>query len=153
MMMSIQRAASRSSVAALTTTTAFILYSNTRGQTDQVTKAEEKRGWKNCWGVLGFQGKIDPQATVGGQVLARQLYHPKLPYPLWDYNWDGKMTRKSTLEAQLNVDNGQVIGTTRHVILIRHGQYDETFKVRFVCNKMTSGWFKLCVARKMSDTE
>jgi serine/threonine-protein phosphatase PGAM5 len=60
------------------------------------------------------------------QCLKRQLFQPKLPYPAWDYNWDGRMTEESTLEASRQ----QVLvgGKTRHVILVRHGQYDETSK-------------------------
>jgi hypothetical protein len=62
---------------------------------------------------------------VEGQVLRRQLFQPKLPYPLWDYNWDGKVTDDTDLPGQLE-GRGDVYGTVRHIILIRHGQYDET---------------------------
>lgn len=40
----------------------------------------------------------------------------KRPYPAWDNNWDGKEEQK--------IKNG----VTKHYILIRHGQYDETFE-------------------------
>jgi len=63
-----------------------------------------------------------------GQCLKRQVYNPQVPYPAWDYNWDGRMTADTTLEALSNKEHQKKInkGTTRHVIFIRHGQYDET---------------------------
>lgn len=45
-----------------------------------------------------------------------QMHKPKRPYPAWDNNWDGKEEQK--------IKNG----VTKHYILIRHGQYDETFE-------------------------
>lgn len=45
-----------------------------------------------------------------------QMHQPKVPYPAWDNDWDGKESQKV---------KG---GVTKHYILIRHGQYDETFK-------------------------
>lgn len=44
------------------------------------------------------------------------MYQPTVPYPAWDNNWDGK-------EQDTKKD-----GVTKHYILIRHGQYDETHK-------------------------
>lgn len=73
-------------------------------------------------------GKCKDDELWRGQVLKRQLYFPKIPYPLWDYNWDGRMTPETTLEAQ-SQDDDEPIGTTRHIILVRHGQYEERFKV------------------------
>ena len=61
-----------------------------------------------------------------GQVLKRQMHRPAVPYPLWDYNWDGNMTDRTTLAAQSASTAEPVVGTTRHVLLIRHGQYNET---------------------------
>ena len=57
----------------------------------------------------------------------RQLWQPKFEYPLWDPDWDG-MEPISTgnkeedrrRKRQLRKD-----GVTRHIILIRHGQYNE----------------------------
>lgn len=40
----------------------------------------------------------------------------QLEYPAWDDNWDGHESSSNPLEN----------GITRHIILIRHGQYDET---------------------------
>jgi serine/threonine-protein phosphatase PGAM5 len=54
-----------------------------------------------------------------GQCLERQLYRPKVPYPAWDFSWDDGRD-----------DDGVVKGgaRTRHVLLIRHGQYDMSSK-------------------------
>jgi serine/threonine-protein phosphatase PGAM5 len=54
------------------------------------------------------------------------MYKPKVPYPAWDYNWDGNETPETSLEAAKQGLNINVKGKTRHVILVRHGQYDES---------------------------
>lgn len=60
----------------------------------------------------------------------RQLYVPKKEYPLWDANWDNR--QPVPLENKDEERRKQRLirksGTTRHIILIRHGQYDETHK-------------------------
>jgi len=61
----------------------------------------------------------------------RQLWKPRLEYPLWDYEWDGRQP-SPLVDSNSNVTESQrerrirKEGVTRHVILIRHGQYDET---------------------------
>jgi serine/threonine-protein phosphatase PGAM5 len=46
-------------------------------------------------------------------------FQPKVSYPQWDYNWDG---RDASYKASNNYNkNG---GVTRHIILVRHGQYE-----------------------------
>lgn len=78
--------------------------------------------------VAGMQA--DAQGDFHGMFPKRQLWEPKVPYPLWDSNWDGKrpmptgdeiVDRERERELRRN-------GVTRHIILIRHGQYDETHK-------------------------
>eukprot|EP00980_Cylindrotheca_fusiformis_P002242 scaffold517_cov119-Cylindrotheca_fusiformis.AAC.25 len=62
-----------------------------------------------------------------GQCLKRQLHQPKVPYPAWDYNWDGKAIPGTTdLEGHKSGKARKVKGKTRHILLVRHGQYDET---------------------------
>ena len=66
-----------------------------------------------------------------GQCLARQLHRPKLPYPAWDYDWDHRGTEETTQEAlsgQSQFAKSKSLGKTRHLLLIRHGQYDERYK-------------------------
>ncbi|KAL3945801.1 MAG: hypothetical protein SGBAC_000073 [Bacillariaceae sp.] len=80
---------------------------------------------------------IDPQSKLErnkdttlfqNQCLERQMHKPKLPYPAWDYNWDGKVIDGTTdLEGHRSGKARKQMGKTRHVILVRHGQYDETF--------------------------
>lgn len=78
-------------------------------------------------------------ALFEGQCLKRQMFKPAVPYPAWDYNWDGKVTTDTKLEAFRDggaVKGGQSDltkqsdqqnrGKTRHIILVRHGQYDES---------------------------
>jgi len=62
------------------------------------------------------------------QCLKRQMYIPKYPYPAWDYNWDGRETPEISLEGhkqglQKNVMDKKNKNKTRHIILVRHGQY------------------------------
>jgi serine/threonine-protein phosphatase PGAM5 len=64
-----------------------------------------------------------------GLFPKRQLWQPKVEYPLWDENWDGRKP-PSTGDNAADRERMRRIrktGLTRHVILIRHGQYDETF--------------------------
>jgi hypothetical protein len=64
-----------------------------------------------------------------------QLFRPVVPYPGWDKNWDGHGDTQeggSTKKAQA-VDTAAAPGgspppVTRHIILVRHGQYDEGSK-------------------------
>lgn len=51
----------------------------------------------------------------------RQLFQPSKPYPLWDDDWDGKQEERWAMSSKELRKNGK----TRHVILIRHGQYEE----------------------------
>jgi len=83
----------------------------------------------------------DDGLLFGGQCLKRQMHVPNVPYPLWDYNWDGKMTSDTSLEAfriglakssKLNNNNNnrkkknkKRAKKSRHILLVRHGQYDE----------------------------
>lgn len=60
----------------------------------------------------------------------RQLWSPKVEYPLWDKNWDGRDI-ESTGSKEADRDRQRLVrknGITRHIILVRHGQYDETHK-------------------------
>lgn len=70
------------------------------------------------------------ESSFLGQCPQRQLFIPKLPYPAWDYDWDGRMTESTSLKS-LSTKKGLLKskqGKTRHILLIRHGQYDESSK-------------------------
>ena len=65
-----------------------------------------------------------------GLFPQRQLWQPKRPYPLWDNNWDGREL-VSTGDKEEDKQRARDIrkkGVTRHIVLVRHGQYDETHK-------------------------
>jgi hypothetical protein len=65
------------------------------------------------------QLKREDEPLYYGLFRQRQLFQPKVPYPLWNYDWDNRLDlQESTRELRKN-------GVTRHVILIRHGQYDK----------------------------
>lgn len=50
-----------------------------------------------------------------------EYFVPKVPYPAWDADWDGR--RKLRAEQK---KRGAPPAPTRHILLVRHGQYDET---------------------------
>lgn len=80
----------------------------------------------------------DAEGDYYGHFPKRQLWQPKVEYPLWDNNWDNREP-PSTGDEKKDRQRARHIrktGVTRHVILIRHGQYDETHKVR------DRGWFR-----------
>lgn len=66
-----------------------------------------------------------------GLFPERQLWKPKVEYPLWDTNWDGLMppTTGDKDEDRRRKRQTRKEGVTRHVILIRHGQYTENEKL------------------------
>jgi hypothetical protein len=62
------------------------------------------------------------QALFEDQCLKRQMHRPNVPYPAWDYNWDGNVLPSVTdLEGHRN-GNAKEYGKnkkTRHIILVR----------------------------------
>mmetsp|Transcript_25396 Transcript_25396/g.53108 ORF Transcript_25396/g.53108 Transcript_25396/m.53108 type:complete len:468 (+) Transcript_25396:63-1466(+) len=76
-----------------------------------------------------------------GLFPRRQLWRPRLEYPLWDNDWDqrrpppidkleseegeGENSKPKMTEAQRDRYIRKK-GVTKHIILIRHGQYDES---------------------------
>ena len=61
----------------------------------------------------------------------RQLWKPKVEYPLWDKNWDG-LEPISTGDKEEDRRRKRQLrreGVTRHIILVRHGQYNEREKL------------------------
>ena len=65
-----------------------------------------------------------------GLFPRRQLWRPRLEYPLWDYEWDGRQPLPLAAASDSNTTMTESQrerwirkeGVTRHVILIRHGQ-------------------------------
>ena len=100
---------------------------------------------------LSFDGKKDkqpkaslPRKKVGFQPDAKgyfydtlpnsQVFQPKFDWPMWDTNWD---EREPTPSGDKQVDRRKKRylrknGVTRHIILVRHGQYHETHKASYI---------------------
>eukprot|EP00527_Entomoneis_sp_CCMP2396_P000807 CAMPEP_0198137338 /NCGR_PEP_ID=MMETSP1443-20131203/855_1 /TAXON_ID=186043 /ORGANISM="Entomoneis sp., Strain CCMP2396" /LENGTH=346 /DNA_ID=CAMNT_0043798741 /DNA_START=15 /DNA_END=1055 /DNA_ORIENTATION=+ len=76
----------------------------------------------------GFQS--DAKGSFKDLFPLRQKFEPKFEYPLWDHNWDDQMppSTGSDEEDRRRMRNIRKSGVTRHIILVRHGQYDETHK-------------------------
>eukprot|EP01082_Thalassiosira_pseudonana_P004867 g3956.t1 g3956 contig15:10972-12775(-) len=111
-------------------------------------------------GKGGMWGEAEDDGLYHGLFPRRQLWRPRLEYPLWDSNWDGRQppsivanlddddaANASTSSNVANAKDGNATttttthkqltqaqrdrhirknGITKHIILIRHGQYDET---------------------------
>lgn len=76
--------------------------------------------------IAGMQK--DAQGDYHNLFPLRQLWQPKLEYPLWDTNWDNREPESTgnKEEDHKRMRHIRSSGTTRHIILIRHGVYDET---------------------------
>jgi len=57
------------------------------------------------------------EAPPTSHVPESELFQPSVPYPYWDKNWDNKADLKKHFKGP---------GVTKHIILVRHGQYDES---------------------------
>ena len=110
-----------------TTTTTFC------GATDQdippiVGSQEDKESSATTTSSEAFQKPKVYEEWYHGMFPTRQLWRPKFEYPLWDPDWDHKHNDDLSSEEKRNL---RVKGVTRHIILVRHGQYDESYRVRF----------------------
>lgn len=72
----------------------------------------------------------DEKGDYHGMFPRRQLWQPKLKYPLWDRDWDAREPPSTgdKEEDRHRLRDIRNKGTTRHIILVRHGQYDESSK-------------------------
>jgi serine/threonine-protein phosphatase PGAM5 len=80
-------------------------------------------------GIACEPGQRDAGEGDAGQQQAGYAFNgfsprvPVVPYPGWDANWD---TRSPPVSEQATPKRRP--GPSRHIILIRHGQYDETHR-------------------------
>jgi serine/threonine-protein phosphatase PGAM5 len=58
-----------------------------------------------------------------GECTASLVQKPKVPYPAWDYNWDHRSVGRKLPSTAAPLSNTK----TRHILLIRHGQYEQGF--------------------------
>ncbi|KAG7366417.1 histidine phosphatase superfamily protein [Nitzschia inconspicua] len=56
-----------------------------------------------------------------------QKFEPRVEYPLWDEDWDSNQHHRQRLMADWAAGNPPSI-VTRHIFLLRHGQYHENQK-------------------------
>lgn len=84
---------------------------------------------------VGFQK--DAEGYFYDILPNSQVFQPKYDWPMWDTNWDDReptpVAGEDETAKQLERRKKRYLrknGVTRHIILVRHGQYDETHKVR-----------------------
>ena len=67
----------------------------------------------------------DDAELYRGLFPTRQLFHPTMEYPLWNYNWDGRRPNSTGDPAadKKRDRHTRKTGITRHVILVRHGTF------------------------------
>ena len=82
---------------------------------------------KDATGSAGFQNATGYYKDL---FPKRQKWEPRVEYPLWDHNWDGRQlpSTGNDDEDRRRMRAIRKSGVTRHIILVRHGQYDETHK-------------------------
>ena len=61
--------------------------------------------------------------AVADVAIEAQLFQPAVPYPQWDPNWDHReLDSRGRMRSQTRPSGAP----RRHLLLIRHGQYDES---------------------------
>eukprot|EP00927_Polykrikos_kofoidii_P078688 TRINITY_DN75499_c0_g1_i1.p1 TRINITY_DN75499_c0_g1~~TRINITY_DN75499_c0_g1_i1.p1 ORF type:complete len:358 (-),score=35.09 TRINITY_DN75499_c0_g1_i1:42-1115(-) len=75
-----------------------------------------------CSSQSAQEAIADSRLMPGDPSLA-DLFVPQRPYPLWDGDWNATSTVND--DTHCGVQIGQASQRCRHVILIRHGQYNE----------------------------
>ena len=78
---------------------------------------------------IDTESGADDAELYHGLFPTRQLFHPTMAYPLWNYNWDGRRP-PVTEDAAADKKRDRHIrktGVTRHVILVRHGTFLRLF--------------------------
>lgn len=83
-------------------------------------------------GQVGINTESTDNAELyHGLFPTRQLFHPTMEYPLWNYDWDGRRPAPSGDAAADKKRDRHIrkTGVTRHIILVRHGK-QKFFAVR-----------------------
>ena len=62
--------------------------------------------------------------AVSDATIEAQLFVPAVPYPQWDYNWDHRDFDSHGKRRKPGMA-GAAGARRRHIILVRHGQYQE----------------------------
>ena len=66
--------------------------------------------------------QVEEKFYHGSEYPEKAIRKPNLPYPLWDPNWDGLEVENATSKEKREIRKK---GVTKHIILVRHGQYVE----------------------------
>jgi len=75
--------------------------------------------------VPGFYGGGNNAGNYHNLFPKCQLFKPKYEYPLWDKDWDMHGRTRSNMKKSVSGKTKQVKQVTRHIFLVRHGQYRE----------------------------
>jgi len=95
---------------------------STKGQGDMAAAARlcARAGAPGACALAMAGWRMRVEAAAGGKRReAPEYFVPALPYPAWDADWDGRPRAKQ--------GDGPP-APTRHILLVRHGQYDEAHK-------------------------
>ena len=97
------------------------------------THEHHQEGNERFANTQGF--RADSEGDFHHLFPRRQLWQPAVEYPLWDGNWDGRQPAplEDPDEERRRTRMIRKEGVTRHIILIRHGQYDEGHRVCQLC--------------------
>lgn len=115
--------------AAVTILSSSSLFSNRSKQTASCDAGAASKSF----GKYGKEAGMDSSETGDFYNLfpRRQLWKPKVEYPLWDANWDNlePISTGDDDEDRRRKRKLRKEGVTKHFILIRHGQYNEREKL------------------------
>jgi len=122
---------------ALPATSALLFESYASSRCEEVPyaespKAEERREERRAPKFANTKGyRADAEGDFHNLFPRRQLWQPAVEYPLWDAGWDGRQPTplEDPEEERRRTRKIRKEGVTRHIILIRHGQYEEKHKV------------------------
>ena len=119
-MFAFQRYGPRALTVASTAAFGSSWYTSTR--CEEVKAPPDKQPVDNVETKLKSDSKGKEKCYFGSPYPSRMIHTPKIPYPLWDEDWDGKQVKDVTSKEKREIRKK---GVTRHVILVRHGQYVE----------------------------
>lgn len=110
-------------MATATTMSIVISFNDSSPRNEKISEMLSPNVTKSNGKAAGMAGGGTDE-YLDGLFPVRQLWIPSKPYPLWDDDWDKKKNERSMIDSK----KVRKEGVTRHVILIRHGQYVENYE-------------------------
>jgi serine/threonine-protein phosphatase PGAM5 len=107
------RVSQRQRVALFSGSALFVADTVTIPCKDFATRTEEVTSHSTVRQSTSRQHKL-----LHGECFEYQVRTPVVPYPAWDHNWDG---------SQVKTNSEHPATKTRHILLVRHGQYEQGF--------------------------